>query len=89
MNLLRPPLASNVPSICLAAVGEVHIQEMVRSGRKKKLRSKHLIIITIIIIITSIIIIANSRSSGSVISRSGRKNDSGSGCDSGSGSGGG
>ena len=44
------PLASNVPSICLAAVGEVHIQEMVIS-RRKKLRSKYLIIIISMIII--------------------------------------
>ena len=51
MTLLRPPLASKVPSICLAAVGEVHIQEMVRSGRKKKLRSKYLMMMMMMIII--------------------------------------
>ena len=81
------PLAPNVPSICLAAVGEVHIQEMVRS-RRKKLKSKYLIIII------GIIIIFNGSSSGSGNGDSSRKNDSdgdgsGSGGVGGSGRGGG
>ena len=85
------PLAPNVPSICLAAVGEVHIQEMVRS-RRKKLKSKYLIIII------GIIIIFNGSSSGSGSGSgngdSSRKNDSdgdgsGSGGVGGSGRGGG
>ena len=66
-------LASHVPSICLAAVGEVHIQEMVIS-RRKKLKSKYLIII-----IGSIIIFNSSSSgsgSGSGNGDSSRKNDS-------------
>ena len=81
------PLAPNVPSICLAAVGEVHIQEMVRS-RRKKLKSKYLIIII------GIIVIFNGSSSGSGNGDSSRKNDSdgdgsGSGGVGGSGRGGG
>ena len=89
------PLAPNVPSICLAAVGEVHIQEMVRS-RRKKLKSKYLIIIIGIIIIFN----GSSSSSGSGSGSgsgngdSSRKNDSdgdgsGSGGVGGSGRGGG
>ena len=81
------PLAPNVPSICLAAVGEVHIQEMVRS-RRKKLKSKYLIIII------GIIVIFNGSSSGSGNGDSSSKNDSdgdgsGSGGVGGSGRGGG